>query len=328
MSKDFYPESKPHRSGHLDVGDGHKLYYEEFGNPAGIPIVYLHGGPGAGHGPYFHRFFDPKAFRIIIYDQRGAGQSLPFGETKNNSPAHCVADLEKLRTHLNIATWHVFGGSWGSTFALLYAQNHPDKVKSLTLRGIFLMRQKELDFLYKQADMFFPQELHDLKAYLPENERGDVLSAYYNRIVAGDAEAARRWSRFESATCHLIPATPEDLDKESDNFLIGMATMETHFFVNHKFQPEDLLLRDVHKIRHIPTHIVQGHYDVVCPPVTAWELHRAFPESTMETVIAGHSATDPEIKSALIRATERIRDLGSPVLPQKPKPAAPKPPAP
>ena len=319
--EDFYPASTPYNKGHLDVGDGHRIYYEEFGNPQGEPIVYLHGGPGAGHGPNFHRYFDPEAFRIIIYDQRGAGQSVPFGETKNNSPDILVEDNEKLREHLGIDKWHVYGGSWGSTLALLYAEAHPDKTESLTLRGIFMMREKELDLFYKYADTFYPQEFNELRSWLPENERGDVLKAYYNRISAGSVEAARRWSRFESATCHLIPPSTEDLDAETDNFLVGMATMETHFFVNHRFDPDDRILRDVHKIRHIPTHIVQGHYDSVCPPVSAWELKQAFPEATLEMVIAGHSATDPAIKDALIRATNRIRDAGSPVLPAAAPPA-------
>lgn len=319
----WYPESQPYKTGRLAVGSGHELYFEEFGNPQGKPIVYLHGGPGAGHAAYFHRFFDPQAFRIIVYDQRGAGQSTPFGETKDNSPDLLVGDLEKLRVHLGAGKLHVFGGSWGSTLSLLYAQAYPANVETLTLRGIFMMRQKELDLFYKAGDTLFPEEFNKLKAFLPEAERGDILTSYYNRIANPDPAisipACRVWTRYESSTCHLLPPSDADLASDTDNFVIGMARMETHFFINHKFTPDDRILKNVGTIRHIPTLIVQGHYDAVCPPVSAWELKQAFPEAHLEMVIAGHSASEPAIKQALVAGTNRIRDFGSPLpRPQEP----------
>jgi proline iminopeptidase len=313
MSRALYPESKPYAEGRLRVDGTHELYYAEYGNPGGIPVVYLHGGPGSGSSPWLHRFFDPQAFRVVIYDQRGAGQSTPFAETKDNSPDLLVADMEALRTHLKIDSWHVSGGSWGSTLALLYAEAHPDKVRSLTLRGIFMMRQKELDYLYRDGDRTFPEEYARLKDFIPPAERHDLLRAYYNRIVNGDKEAARVWTRYENAISRLKPRTAQELDADSASHVIGMATMETHFFVNHRFRPDDRILRDAHKIRHIPTVIVQGRYDVVCPPVSAWELKQALPDAHLQMVIAGHSALDNPIAKALTACADRIRDTGSPL---------------
>jgi proline iminopeptidase len=262
-------------------------------------------------------------FRIVVYDQRGAGDSKPFGRIQDNSPDLLVGDLEKLRTHLGIENWHVSGGSWGSTLALLYAEAHPDKVKSLTLRGIFMMRQRELDFLYQQGDTFFPEAFAKLRDFIPEAERNDLILAYFNRISQGDEQAARVWTRYESSCSYLMPPTEQELASDTLTHILGMALMETHFFVNHRFQPDDRILKDIGRIQHIPTHIVQGRYDNVCPPFTAWDLKKAMPNATMELVMAGHAARDPEMRKALLRAHDRIRDAGSPVLP--PAPAAPTP---
>lgn len=312
MANKYYPASTPYKTGYLKVDPVHDLYYEEFGNPNGVPIVYLHGGPGGGHGPNFHRFFDPTYFRIIIYDQRGAGQSKPFCNLTNNTPDDLVEDMEKLRDHLGINRWHVFGGSWGSTLGLLYGEAHPEKVLSLTLRGIFMVRQKELDAFYQRNELF-PDEHKKLLAYIPESEHGDVLKAYWTRITAGDLEAARTWARYEDA-CSFMEGPPSDLDTE-DNKLIGMATIETHFFMKCKFQPDDRILQNIHVIRDagIQVKIVQGRYDSVCPPFSALELKDALPDADLQLTMAGHAGMDPANLSALIDATNNIRDTGSPL---------------
>jgi proline iminopeptidase len=319
--EDYYPASTPYNKAYLRVDARHELYYEEFGNPAGIPVVYLHGGPGGGHGPNFHRFFDPAAFRIVIYDQRGAGQSKPFADITDNTPDLLVEDNEKLRAHLGIDRWHVFGGSWGSTLALLYAQAHPDKTLSLTLRGIFMMRQKELDVFYK-GNRAFPEEFQKLYDYIPAAERHDLVAAYFHRISAGDAEAARVWSRYEGMTSWRVK--PDKLDDESDTHLIGMATMETHFFLNCRFQPDDRILQNIDIIRKagIPGVIIQGRYDSVCPLESAWDLHRAWPEAGLEVTDAGHAGSEVPTRAALIRATNNIRDFGSPLAPVPPAASA------
>lgn len=316
-SANLYPASKPYNEGFLKVDGTHSLFYQEFGNPNGIPVVYLHGGPGGGSPGYAHQFFDPAVFRVIVYDQRGAGKSTPFGETKDNSPDILVEDNEKLRVHLGIDKWHVWGGSWGSTLSLLYSEAHPDRVLSMTLRGIFLGRQKELDFLYKPngADQVFPEEFAKLRDFIPPAEQDDLLRAYYNRIAAGDKEAARRWSIYEGSISKLDPLPADKLAEEDDVHLVGMALMETHFFVNHPFQPDNRILDNIDRIKHIPTMIVQGRYDTVCPPISAWELHNAMPGSHLEMVRSGHSASEDEIQRVFIESSNRIRDLGSPVPP-------------
>jgi proline iminopeptidase len=315
----LYPEAKPYNSGYLRVDPTHECYYEEYGNPEGIPIVTLHGGPGGGSKPFFHRYFDLGAFRVVVYDQRGAGKSRPFAEIRDNSPDLLVADLEKLRAHLGIGKWHVFGGSWGSTLALLYAEEHPAAVMSLTLRGIFMMRQKELDLFYRDGNTHNPDQHEKFMAFLPEPERRDVVAAYFKRIADPDPAihmpAASAWTRYENATSYLTPPSEAELDQSDRNInhTLGMARMETHFFHNHRFQPDDRILRNVGKIRHIPTVIVQGRYDTVCPPVSAWELKKAFPEAHLDLVISGHSAKEPEIEKLLVKSADRIRDTGSPV---------------
>jgi proline iminopeptidase len=327
----LYPASKSFNSGYLPVDATHKLYYEEFGNPDGIPIVYLHGGPGAGHGDHFHRFFDPEVFRIVIYDQRGAGKSIPAAETKDNTPDLLVADLEKLKDHLGIETWHVFGGSWGSTLALLYAEAHPESVESLTLRGIFMMRKRDIEMFYEAAELFKPDEAKRVRDFLPEDERGDFMESFYQRLVHPDPAvhipAAQAWARFENVCCFLHPQPEADL-KEKDQDALNVARIEAHFFRNCMFEPDDRILQDIGRIRHIPTIIVQGGYDIVCPPQIAHDLHRAFPEADFQLTVAGHAATERETMQALVDATNRIRDNGSPVRVKPQATPAAKPPAP
>lgn len=326
MKEILYPESKPFNQGSLQV-DHYTLPYEEFGNPDGIPIVYLHGGPGLGSSPPFHRYFDPKAFRIIVYDQRGAGKSQPSGDIKRNTPDALAEDLEKLRSHLGIDQWHVYGGSWGSTLALLYAEKYPDKVTSLTLRGIYLLRQKDNDICYQAADILQPEDMKRLRDFLPENERADVIESLYQRIFDSDPAvhlpAARVVSYFGNAT-YSLDRPPEKELEEFDDTAINALRIEWHIIRNCKFSPEDQLLKNIAAIRHIPTIIVQGRYDITCPPQIAYDLKQAFPEADLQVVTAGHAATDPEIMRALVQATDRIRDTGSPLLPQKLNPAYPK----
>lgn len=312
MTRELYPDTAPYNTGHLQVDDLHSLYYAEYGRADGVPVVYLHGGPGGGSGPFAHRFFDPAAFRIVVFDQRGCGQSRPFGETRANTPDLLVGDIEALRSLLGVDRWHVFGGSWGSTLALLYAQAHAGRVLSLTLRGIFTMRQQELDCFY-ESNILFPEEFATLRAFIPEAERDSLLRAYRKRIAAGDVEAARVWSRYEGATSYLEKKPSDTAD--DDNHLVGMATMETHFFVNCRFEPDDRVLRDMPVIRAagIPGFIVQGRYDAVCPASTARELKIAWPEAELVMVTAGHAAREPATLDALIGATDAIRDFGSPI---------------
>lgn len=338
MRKDWlYPKSKPFHEGEIKTADGkYTIPYKEYGNPNGIPIVYLHGGPGAGTPPYCHRFFDPEAFHVITYDQRGAGKSKPYAGIDDNDPDLLVADLDLLREHLGFDQWHVTGGSWGSTLLFRYAETHPDRTLSMTGRGMFGMRGKELEAFYAPngaAAAMFPGEYEKLINFLPPEERHDPLTAYFNRLSSDDESislpAARVWSHFEDATCHLIPSadkTPrkgakvetdpakiaaKELKSARDN--LAIARIETAFFMRHRFEPDDVLIRDIEKIRHIPCHLVQGHYDVVCPPMTAYDVKKAFPEMTLEVVLAGHSASEPEITKALVRSFNRIRDTGSPV---------------
>jgi proline iminopeptidase len=324
--KFLYAASKPNKTGDIKLDATHTLHYEEFGNPKGKPIVYLHGGPGGGSGDHFHRFFDPEAFRIIIYDQRGAGKSKPAAELRDNTPDILVEDIETLRKQLGIDKWHVYGGSWGSTLALLYAEAHPDKTESLTLRGIFLMRKRDIEMFYEAAELFRPEEVRKLKDALPEAERGkDFMENFYQRLVSEDPAvsipAARAWANFENVCCFLNPpaasATRTAQDDQDD---LNISRIEAHFFRNCLFKPDDRILKDIDKIRHIPTVIVQGMYDLVCPPQIADDLHKAFPEAHMIKTVSGHAAIEPEIMKALVASTDRIRDTGTPV----PKPKAKK----
>ncbi len=311
---ELFPPVDPFQSGRLRVSDIHTLYWEQSGNPAGLPVVFLHGGPGAGASPTHRRFFDPAHFRIVILDQRGSGRSTPLGETRENDIPDLVADLEQLRQHLGIRRWLVFGGSWGSTLALAYAQAHPDRVVGLVLRGIFLMRKREIDwFLYEMRNIF-PEAWANFAGYIPEVERDDLLEAYWRRLNDPTPHvrmhAARVWSVYEGACSTLLPSPELVSASGEDNHALGLARIEAHYFRNNRLTPEDKLLRDVQKIRHIPAVIVQGRYDVVCPIRTADELHRAWPEADYVVVPdAGHSAMEPGVRVALVQAMERFKGL-------------------
>jgi proline iminopeptidase len=310
----LYPEIEPYDTGKLKVSDLHTLHYEQCGNPNGKPVVFLHGGPGGGINPNYRRFFDPKAYRIVLFDQRGCGKSTPHAELADNTTWHLVADIERLREHLGIARWQVFGGSWGSTLALAYAQTHPDKVTELVLRGIFMLRRWELEWFYqKGCDALFPDAWESYLAAIPEAERGDLMSAYYRRLTSADpkvrVEAARAWSVWEAATSHLYQDPAHIASSGEDEFALAFARIECHYFVHGGFfEHDDQLLRNVDRIRQIPAVIVQGRYDVVCPMRSAWDLHRAWPEADLRIVPdAGHSALEPGIAHELLEATDRFR---------------------
>ncbi|HYE48373.1 MAG TPA: prolyl aminopeptidase [Azospirillaceae bacterium] len=311
---ELFPPIDPYQTGHLRVGTLHTIYWEQSGNPNGMPVVFLHGGPGAGASPTHRRFFDPAHYRIVILDQRGAGRSTPLGETRENDIPDLVGDLEQLRTLLGIQRWMVFGGSWGSTLALAYAQAHPDRVVGLVLRGIFLMRRREIDWFLYQMRNIFPEAWASFNGFIPEAERGDLLEAYHRRLNDPNPQvrmaAARVWSVYEGACSTLMPS-PELLSASGeDNHALGLARIEAHYFRNNMPEPESRLLDQIGRIRHIPAVIVQGRYDVVCPIRTADELHRAWPEADYIVVPdAGHSAMEPGVRSALVGATERFKSL-------------------
>jgi len=314
--RDLFPKTKPYRSGYLKVSKLHTIHFEEYGNPHGKPLVFLHGGPGGGTEPFYHRHFDPKTWRIVLHDQRGCGKSIPFSELRENTTWNLVADIEKLREHLGIDRWVVFGGSWGSTLSLAYGETHPERCKALVLRGIFLLRRSELLWFYQRgASELFPDAWEHYLAPIPSPERGDMMKAYYKRLTDPDRrvrrKAARAWSIWEGSTSKLLfdPALVKKFG--GGRFADAFARIEAHYFVNRGFmKPDDQLLRDVRKIRRIPGVIVQGRYDVVCPIRSAWDLHRAWPEAKLVIVPnAGHSMTEPGIRSALIKETERFARL-------------------
>lgn len=310
----LYPALKPYRTGMLRVSDVHEIYYEECGNPQGKPAVFIHGGPGAGCDDRARCFFDPDAYRIVLFDQRGCGRSRPHASLVENTTWHLVADMEKLRTHLGVERWLVFGGSWGSTLALAYAQTHPGRVSELVLRGIFMLSQFELHWFYQEGvSAIFPDRWEHYVGVIPPEERGDLIQAFYRRLTSDDEEtrvnAARAWSMFEAATSYLH-VNEDNLRKWGDaEFAIAVARIECHYFVNRGFlETEDQLLRNVERIRHIPAVIVQGRYDVVCPMQTAWALHKAWPEADFRIVPdAGHSAFESGNTHELVSATDRFR---------------------
>lgn len=310
----IFPAILPYESGRLRAAPHHDLYWEQSGNPDGAPVLFLHGGPGAGASPMHRRFFDPGHYRIVILDQRGAGRSRPLGDLTDNTTDHLVGDIEALRRHLAIDRWHVFGGSWGSTLALAYAQGHPDRVRSLTLRGIFLMRQFEIDWFLTGMRTIFPEAWEAFSRHLPEDERADLLEGYYRRLIdpnpAVHLPAARAWSHYEGACSTLLPSVDAVAAAGEDGHALGLARIEAHYFRNNRFVPETRLLDQIGRIRHIPAVIVQGRYDVVCPVVTADELRRAWPEARYVVVPdGGHSAMEPGIRNALIDATQRFKAL-------------------
>ena len=308
----LYPPIDPYESGRLPLDGGHVMYWEQSGNPDGIPVVFMHGGPGAGATPVHRRFFDPAAYRVVIYDQRGAGRSQPQGLLEDNTTQHLIDDVEKLRIHLGVERWLVFGGSWGSTLGIAYGEAHPDRCLGFVLRGIFLGRQSELDWFLYGMQTVFPEIWDRLVDLLHPSERSDILNAYHRRLMDTDKTvhlpAARAWSSYEGACSTLLPSPETVAAFSSDALAYALSRIETHYFVNDLFMAENQLLNNIDRIRHLPGVIVQGRYDMVCPIGTANALHQAWPEA--EYVIipdAGHSAMEPGIRAALVRATERLK---------------------
>ncbi len=308
----LYPKIEPHSTGSLKVTELHTIAWERSGNPEGMPVIVIHGGPGGGSQPSYRQYFDPQKFDIIQFDQRGCGQSTPYAELEDNNTQASVSDLESLRKFFGHDKWHVFGGSWGSTLSLIYAQNHPDRVLSLTLRGIFMCRKSELYWFYQDgASHVFPDAFDSYRDHIPVEEQHDLITAYYSRLTSGDIEvrraAAREWTRWEMATSRLFP-DPEYLDKAEDlDFAVAFARIECHYFTNAIFVEEAYILNHASIISNIPTVIVQGRYDMVCPAKSAWELHKAMPDSKLIIVPdAGHSMGEVSIARELIAATDAI----------------------
>ncbi|MEZ5543741.1 MAG: prolyl aminopeptidase [Lysobacteraceae bacterium] len=309
--KTLYPTLEPYAAGTLAVSDRHTLYFEECGNPQGKPVVLLHGGPGSGCSPNMRRFHDPAKYRIVLFDQRGSGRSTPHADLVANTTWDLVADIEKLREHLGLEKWQVFGGSWGSTLALAYAQTHPTRVTELVLRGIFMLRRWELTWFYQEgASRLFPDAWDDYLKPIPPVERGDLISAYHRRLTSENEverlAAAQAWSVWEASTSFLRQDPAFIEAHKGDAFALAFARIECHYFVNGGFfEVEDQLLRDAYKLREIPGTIVHGRYDVVCPIRNAWDLFRAWPEANLTICpTSGHSAFEPEITDALVRATD------------------------
>ncbi len=313
----LYPPIEPYATGRLKVSDLHEIYFEESGNPDGKPVIFLHGGPGGGTSPKNRCYFDPRKYRIILMDQRGCGQSTPYAEIRENTTWDLVEDIETLRNHLAIPRWQVFGGSWGSTLALAYAEKYPGAVSELVLRGIFMIRDFEIDWFYRGGGVskVFPELWEDYLAAIPVAEHGDLVAAYAKRLFSEDPEinlpAAKAWSLWEGATSKLLPDPVFAASYGQDDSTLAFARIECHYFVNKGFlEREDQLLADVGKIRHIPCVIVQGRYDMVCPMQNAWDLHRAWPESELIIVPdAGHSAMEPGNSKALVAATDRFAGI-------------------
>jgi proline iminopeptidase len=309
----LYPPIKPFNTGRLRVSPVHEIYFEESGNPAGKPVVFLHGGPGGGSQPKQRRFFHPDKYHIVNFDQRGCGKSTPNASLEANTTWDLVGDIEKIREHLGIDRWQVFGGSWGSALALAYSETYPDRVAELVLRGIFLLREQEIDWFYQRgASVLYPDAWERYASHIPEPERGDLVLAYYRRLTSKDPTvrlaAAKIWSVWEGATSKLLPDAASTAHYEEDEFALAFARIEAHYFVNKGFMKTDAqLLEDTSRIRHIPGVIVQGRYDVVCPMESAWALHRAWPEADLIiTPDCGHSAFDPPNSRALIAATDKF----------------------
>lgn len=309
----LYPPIEPYQQGWLSVGDGHEIYYEQCGNPDGKPCLFVHGGPGGGSSPSARQFFDPERYRIIVFDQRGCGRSRPHASLHANTTWDLVADIERLRAALGVEKWLVFGGSWGSTLALAYAQQHPAQVSELVLRGIFLLRPQEIHWFYQHgASELYPDAWEQYVKPIPESERNDLVSAFHRRLTGSDhaaqLEAARAWSVWE-ASCSFLRQNPDFIAHlDAPEAALAMARIECHYFVNGGFlDSQNQLLEHIDRIRHIPAVIVQGRYDVVCPPTTAWALHRTWPEADFQLIAdAGHSAFDPANARALVAATDRF----------------------
>ncbi|HEX4331581.1 MAG TPA: prolyl aminopeptidase [Usitatibacter sp.] len=308
----LFPPIEPYASGMLELPAPHRMYYEQSGNPRGVAVVFLHGGPGAGASAVHRQFFDPAFYRIIVLDQRGAGRSTPLGCLENNTTQDLVRDLERLREHLGISQWLVFGGSWGSTLALAYAEHHPERCLGLVLRGIFLCRKSEIDWFLYGLKQVFPEAWRTFSGYIPQDERADLLGAYHKRLTDPDPAvhlpAARCWSVYEGSCSTLLPNPALVADFATDRVALGLARIEAHYFVNDIFLPENFLLDNTARLERIPATIVQGRYDIVCPAISADDLHRAWPEAQYHIVAdAGHSAFEPGIRSRLVAATQEFK---------------------
>jgi len=313
--RQLYPEIEPYRTHRIAVDALHTLHVEECGNPDGLPVVFLHGGPGAGIAAYHRRFFDPARYRIVLFDQRGAGRSTPFAELTDNTTAHLIADIELIREQFGIERWVVFGGSWGSTLSLAYAQAHPERVLGLVLRGIFLAREPELRWFNELdggASQIFPERWARFLDFIPEAERDSMLEAYWRRLTGDDEAtriaAARAWSAWEGGSTTLIHDPDAGGDFDDPHNAVSLAVMEAHYFRHAMFLQPDQLLRDIDRIRHIPATIVHGRYDIICPMKSAHDLSQAWPEAELHVVLAGHSAADPAIVDQLVQATDKLAD--------------------
>ncbi len=310
--QNLFPKIEPYADGMLDVGDGHELYWEQSGNPDGVPVVFLHGGPGAGANPSHRRFFDPDFYRIVIFDQRGAGRSRPYAAIAHNTLQHLVDDIEKLRKHLRIEHWQVFGGSWGATLALAYGIKHPKRCAGFVLRGVFLGTTGELEWFLDGVRNVFPEAWRAFTGFLPKSERADVLGNFYRRLTDADPKvhlpAAEVWNRYETSCSTLLNDVEETNAVTGGSRSLAIARIEAHYFKNGMFVDDDYLLGNIDRLRHVPAVIVQGRYDMVCPIVTADRLAAAWPEAQYVIVPdAGHSAMEPGIRRALVQATERLK---------------------
>ncbi len=308
----MFPPIEAYRQGMLEVDAIHTLYWEECGNPDGQAVLFLHGGPGGGTSPTHRRFFDPAHYRIVLFDQRGAGKSTPLGEYRHNTTALLIEDIERIREMLGIEQWLVFGGSWGSTLALAYGEEHPVRCLGFVLRGIFLCTKAEVDWFVNGMNHFYPEVHQRFAEAVPHSERGNLLQAYVKRLFDEEPaiykEAARNWSRYEGSCLFLEPQAQAIEDFESDEVSLGIGRLEAHYMLNAAFMDEDQLVKNIHKIRHLPAVIVQGRYDVICPPVSAYRLHQAWSGSKLHMIAdAGHAAMEPGIAKELVRATEQFK---------------------
>lgn len=308
----LYPKIEPYATGNLPVSQLHTIFWERSGNPNGEPVIVIHGGPGGGSQPSYRQYFNPEKFDIIQFDQRGCGKSTPYAELNENNTQNSVSDIEALRNHFGIDSWHVFGGSWGSTLSLIYAQNHPSRARSLVLRGIFMCRKSELHWFYQDgASHVFPDAFEPYSTHIPESERNDLIAAYYRRLTSEDVSirraAAKEWTRWEMATSRMFP-DPDYLEKAEDlDFAVAFARIECHYFINGIFVEDGHILNNCDKIVNIPTTIIQGRYDMVCPTKSAWELHKALQNSNLVIVPdAGHSMGETSIARELVKATDEI----------------------
>ena len=312
--RELYTEIEPYRTHRLAVDATHTLYVEECGNPAGLPVVFLHGGPGAGLASYHRRFFDPARYRIVLFDQRGAGRSRPFADLTDNTTWHLVADIEAIREQLGIERWVVFGGSWGSTLAMAYAQTHAERVLGLVLRGIFLCRPEEIRWFYEEggASWILPEKWQRYAAAIPPGERGEMMEAYWRRLSSTDEvvqlAAAQAWGAWEGGSITLEESPGTEASFATPDVALSLARIEAHYFRHLGWFEPDQLLRNVAKIRHIPATIVHGRYDIICPAKSACDLHAVWPEADFHIVLAGHAASEPAIVDQLVQATDRLAD--------------------